>query len=481
MTCGLLLAVGCNEGQKEEEPPSEEPLGPPPPVSGTFHWYADITPSFPVAQGFAVAPDGRVALVASPIQAGTIAGVPYTHYGPGTATPNYDLLVAVLDASGKTAWWKTFATAEIESATSIAFDDKGDLYVTGVFKNNVDGLDFGNGVSVGIGPGEISSFLVKLRGTDGTALWAMAIQSDDRYVEPYCGFFLKERAVRGAHGAVGCMFDAGEGLGHVKLVTQAGATRVAPAGPKVNAFVLAFNPSTGEPTGTYVLGGVDSTIQALALTSSGGIVIGGQLQAGTVTDSAGSTPITLAARSCFVMSLSADLKPSFRRTFNGEASSDCEIIDVAVAGPDRILIGGNGLGNVDFGDGVASTDLFGFTGVLNANLSNSGAFERFSDESVFGVVSDAWGQSFVGLSKAGSTAPSFRYTKHGADGTVIYTSKTYTSDASASNPSLKVLGLATDKSGALSVFGRLSGPFLFDDGTHGQNSIQSFFALRFAP
>jgi hypothetical protein len=479
------VAAGCTEEKNEEEqPPDEEPtevpLGPPPPVSGTYHWYADLTPALSIAEDFAVAPDGRVAFTSSPVQAGTVAGVPFTHFGPGTKIPNYDLLVAVLDTTGKVAWLKTFATAEIEGATSVAFDDKGDLYVSGLFKDNVDGLDFGNGVSVGIGPGEISSFLVKLRGSDGTALWATAIQSDTSYVQPYCGYFNKEHAVRGGVGAIGCIFDAGAGTRHAKIVTKTGSTLVAPAGPNENAFAFAFNPSTGEPIGTYVLGGVDSFIRTLAITKTGGIVIGGQLQEGTATDSAGSAPLTLTAPSCFVTTLSADLKPTARRTFGGDATSECDLTGVAVAGADRVLVAGNASGNVNFGDGATSSGNFGFTMTLDVSLANIRAPERFANERVFAVATDAWGQSFVGVSTE-SAQLSLRYLKHDAAGERIYTSKKYTPDASASRTSLKALGLEVDKSGAPSVFGLLSGTLSLDDGPHGEGSNLHLFALRFAP
>jgi hypothetical protein len=72
----------------------------------------------------------------------------------------------------------------------------------------------------------------------------------------------------------------------------------------------------------------------------------------------------------------------------------------------------------------------------------------------------------VGIAKTGSS-PSFQYSKRDADGKLVFESKTYTPEASATNPSLYMLGLDTDKSGAVSVFGALRGPFSFDDGVHG--------------
>lgn len=480
VACGLLLATGCRGEEEEQEEQNEEPLGPPPPVSGAFQWYADITPALSLGEDFAVAPDGRVALVSSPVRAGTVAGVPFTHFGPGTSTPNYDLLVAVLDKSGKLAWSKSFATVEIESGSSIAFDEAGDVYVAGLLKDNTDGLDFGDGITVGISPGELSGFLVKLRGTDGRALWATGIQSADRYVAPRCGSFQKEHAVRGGLGAIGCLFDAGDGTRKAKIVTRSGATEITPAGPGINSLVLAFNPASGEPTGTYVIGGANASIRALAISDSGGVVIGGQLRVGTAADSAGSEPIVVSGPSCFVASLGADLKPAYRRVFSGKADADCAVGDVALAGSGRLLVGGEAEGEVDFGDGSTTSGSFGFLGTLSADLSNAAPLERYADERVFGVATDAWGQSFIGVASEHSPL-SLRYTKRDAAGAVIFESKKYVPDAGASSPYLAGRGLAVDRSGALSVFGVLRGPFSFEDGPHGASDFLHFFGARFEP
>ncbi|HZF48069.1 MAG TPA: hypothetical protein VE093_05435 [Polyangiaceae bacterium] len=478
LVSGLL---GCGEGDAPATSggAGDVPIGPPPPVSGDFRFYADIVPPG-VGSGFAAMPGGHVAIASTPTKAGAVAGVPFTHFGPGTTVPNYDLLVAVIDNAGKTAWLKTFATAEIEASTSIVSDEKGDLYVSGQFKDNVDGLDFGGGVTVGIGPGELSSFLVKLSGKDGKALWATSIQSGETYAQQYCGLFRKDRAVRGGRGAIGCIFDADDGTRKLRIVTKAGATEIAAAGSDWNAVALAFDPSSGEPTGSYVLGGVDSNIQSLAITDDGGVVIGGIVEAGTVTDSAGSEPLVTGADTCFVASLGPDMKPRFRRTFSGDADSGCLIGDIAVAGPDRVLIGGSAIGNVDLGDGVASSGAFGFTGVLGADLSSAGAFERFADARVFGVATDVWGQSFVGVATEGDMQ-SFRYTKRDATGQVVWESKTYALAAGANPSSLLALGLETDKSGALTVFGAHKGPITFGDSVYGEDNEPRLFLARFAP
>lgn len=480
MLWGLLLGMGCAEDGPKDDGPDGTP-GPVPPVSGDFHWYADITPGFAIGDAFAVGANGRAALASSPTRAGTVAGVPFTHYGPGTSTPNYDLLVVVLDPTGALAWKRSFSTVEIEAASAVAIDEAGDVYLAGMLKDNQDGLDFGDGVTVGIGRGEISSFLVKLRGTDGKALWATGIVSGERYVKPYCGLFRKELQVRGGLGAIGCTFDVDDvALDRVRLVTSAGTTEVSPVGPGVNGFVLAFDPSNGRPQGTYVLGGAESAFRTLAISDSGGVVLGARLRRGTVVDSAGSAPLVLDAPGCLIASLGADLKPVHRRTLAGGVDTDCEPGDVALGENGRVHIGGNAMGNVDLGDGVAGAGAFGFSGTLQADLSNAAPFERFANERVFGVATDAWGQSFVGLSQEDSPV-SLRYTKRDATGTVLHASKTYTADASASAPYLRARGLAVDGSGAPTLFGVFSGPFTFDDGPHGSDTNQSLFAVRFAP
>lgn len=475
--------LGCGDGgPKGTSSSGDPPDTSPPAVSGAFSWYVDITPAHSLGNGYAVAPDGRVAFAFTPVEDGTVAGEPFTHYGPGNTTPNYDALVAVIDPTGKLAWARSFATAEIETTTALAFDEAGDLYLSGIFKDNTDGLDFGNGVTVGIGPGEISSYLVKLRGTDGAALWATAITSGDSYVQPTCGFTEKELAVRGGRGALGCLFDGGDGTGAIRILTQTGMADIAAAGPDTNVIVLGFDPSTGQLAGSYVLGGADVNVRSLAITDSGGVVLGGVSEAGNVTDSAGSNPLVFtAATSCFVAALDATFKPTARRIFGGEASSNCAIGDIALAGPDRILVGGNAEGAVGLGDEGPSSGTIGFAGVLRADLLNAGAFDRFADGRVFGVATDVWGQSFVGVARQTNPAVFFRYMKRDADGNVVWSSKEYGAEDGSVFAELDAFGFGVDKAGWPTVFGVLTGgPFVFDDGPHG-GADPHFFAVKFEP
>ncbi|QSQ11160.1 hypothetical protein [Myxococcus landrumensis] len=479
----LLLGVQCaNEKPKADGPPDEP--GPIPGVSGAFRWYAELTPGDPVGDSFAVSKAGRTAFAFSPLRAGTVAGVPFNHSGAGGVKSNYDLLVAVLESTGKLAWKRTFSTAEVESATAVTFDDAGDVYVAGLLKDNQDGLDFGDGVSVGVGPGELTSFLVKLRGTDGKALWALGIISGERYVRPMCGIFRKELQVRGGVGVLGCVFTVSDvAQEHLLLVTRTGTTEVRPVGLGANGVVLSFDPSSGQPRATYVLGGAESVLRTLAVTDAGGVVLGARLRQGTIVDSEGSTPLVLTAPGCLVAALGPNLKPLHRRVLGGSiAETDCEPEDVVLAGNGRVLVGGQGTGNLDQGDGVVGQGTFGFVGTLHSDLSNADAFERYADQRVFGMAVDAWGQSFVGLSRE-EPALSFHYTKRDASGTVVHTSKDQVADASARfpYPLLNMRGLAVDASGAPTLLGVTGGPFVFDDGLHGSNEARSCFAVRFAP
>ncbi|WP_342378609.1 hypothetical protein NVS55_04395 [Myxococcus stipitatus] len=468
----LLLGVQC-----ANERPKADDLSP-----GELRWYADLTPGDPVGDAFAVSQSGRTAFAFSPLREGAVSGVPFTHYGPGGVRTNYDLLVAVLESTGKLAWRRTFSTAEIESATAVTFDEAGDVYVAGLLKDNQDGLDFGDGVSVDVGPGELTSFLVKLRGSDGKALWATGILSGDRYVKPQCGSFRKELQVRGGAGVLGCVFTVRDvALEHLLLVTRTGATEVRPVGLGANGVVLSFDPASGQPRATYVLGGAESVLRTVALTEAGGVVFGARLRPGTIVDSEGSTPLALTAPGCLVASLSANLKPLHRRVLGGSAAeTDCEPEDVVLVGNDRILVGGQGTGNLDLGDGVVGQGTFGFVGTLRPDLSNAAAFERYAGERVFGIAADVSGPSFVGLAREESTQ-SFHYTKRDASGTVVHTSRTHVADASARSPFLRMRGLAVDASGAPTLLGVSGGPFVFDDGLHGSNDARSCFAARFVP
>jgi hypothetical protein len=462
--------------------------GPVPPVSGAMRWYADIHPAHTFGNGIAVARDGRVALAFSPVTAGTVADTPFTHFGPGTSTPNYDVLVGVVNNAGKLAWQRSFATAEIEAATAAAFDEAGDLYVSGTFKNNADGLDFGTGVTVGIGPGEISSFLVKLRGTDGTPLWAASIEAVNAGADPSCGLGKHELAVRAGRVALACVFDAGvSNTRSARVVVKGAPTSVPSVAARSNALLIRFDANDGKVTSTYVMAGAgDEAIHAVRLTEGGDVVFGATLKKGSSLDSAGSAPLPVSiAQTCLIGRIPAgDAKPSFRRTFEGDVAATCTLRDVAVVENQKILFGGAAKGNVDFGDSVTGADDYGTFGAVNAVTgANAGVtLERFPGETVFGVDVDAWGQSFVGVYGGTASKAIFRYTKRDASGAIVFTSKSVVPDSETGSSLMEAFGLGVDGSGSLTVFGDLKGTFTFPDGVaRGQDGDQHFFAARFDP
>ena len=88
-----------------------------------------------------------------------------------------DVFVVALDATGAGEWAKSFGGSGDDYYTKVVADSAGDVYVTGCFQNTVT---FGTSTFTSKGGNDI--FVVKLNGTTGAVLWAIAIggTADDR-------------------------------------------------------------------------------------------------------------------------------------------------------------------------------------------------------------------------------------------------------------------------------------------------------------
>lgn len=86
--------------------------------------------------------------------------------GPQKSGGGYEMGLALLDPSGKTTWGKSFGTLSPDAAFAAAFDNKGGLFVSGLFSGE---YDYGSGTLAA--SGFLNNSLLKFDLT-GKALWA---------------------------------------------------------------------------------------------------------------------------------------------------------------------------------------------------------------------------------------------------------------------------------------------------------------------
>jgi hypothetical protein len=69
-----------------------------------------------------------------------------------TSSGDKDIFAIKMGATGSTTWAKQFGSAEADEGVGVAFDAKGNAFVTGYFRTNVD---FGTGMQSSAGDDDI--------------------------------------------------------------------------------------------------------------------------------------------------------------------------------------------------------------------------------------------------------------------------------------------------------------------------------------
>jgi len=87
-----------------------------------------------------------------------------------TSAGGLDLFVAKLDNTGQVVWAKSFGGSGDDFGPRIGVDGAGDLYIAGTFQNQI-----GFGAANLTSAGSDDVYLAKLRGSDGSVLWATSI------------------------------------------------------------------------------------------------------------------------------------------------------------------------------------------------------------------------------------------------------------------------------------------------------------------
>ena len=274
-----------------------------------------------IGRDVAVAPDGRVALVAS------VAGGIDIEGGPSfTSAGGNDVLVALFDADGNHLFSQIYGDADEQHPMAVAFDPAGHLVVSGFFRG---AIDFGNGPLIS---GDYDGFLAVLE-DDGTVVSAHAFggKGDD---------LPRSMAI----DAAGAIYLAGSFAGDIDF----GQGMVSSQGDS-DVFVVAFDPPIADqPLGLRwgrTFGDASAqTAWGVAVDAAGQVAVTGRF-AGTL--SLGSDSLEAVAGGVFTSLLDASGEPLWLRGLQGASNSGG--FDVAFDSKDRVVVGG-------FYEGAAALD-----------------------------------------------------------------------------------------------------------------------------
>ncbi len=248
-----------------------------------------------------------------------------------TSMGNGDLFVSVFSATGALEWAQRFGDAAGEqTGLGVAFDQAGDVYVTGLFSGTIT---FGTNPTLS-SPGK-DFFLAKLDPT-GQPLWSQAFigVSSAGYSAPWV-------AVDGLgdvllSGSFGGSLSFGS-----NMLTSAGGTDI---------FVIKMDP-TGKVLVAKSFGDASDQSGLAAGDATGGIVIAGQ-NTGTVDFGGG--PITNTGTSDVVVArLDALGNHVFSQGYGGSGINSGN--GVVAAGAGALVVGGYAKDAIDFGQGPLTT------------------------------------------------------------------------------------------------------------------------------
>ena len=94
---------------------------------------------------------------------------------------NWDVRVEKFNSAGDSQWSKQVGGSSIDECGGIAVDGLGNVVVTGNFRDSGD-FDPGTGIyKLSTGLGSVAAFVLKLKQTDGSFVWADAFSSSGRF------------------------------------------------------------------------------------------------------------------------------------------------------------------------------------------------------------------------------------------------------------------------------------------------------------
>ncbi|GAB4404907.1 MAG: hypothetical protein OHK0039_05480 [Bacteroidia bacterium] len=267
--------------------------------------------------------------------------------GPGVSTLTsagaHDIFVQKLDAQGNFLWARTWGGTSSDFGTSIALDDSGGVYLTGVFAGTAD-FDPGPGSSPLSSTGGDDIFVQKLD-AQGNFLWANAwgSASDDR-----------GSAI--AADAAGTVYTTGWFAGTADIDPGPGSSPRSPAGG-IDIFVQKLDAQGNFLWASTWGGASDEEGFSIAVDVSGQVYTTG-LFAGTADfdPGPGSSPRNAAGGDdAFVQCLDAQGNFLWARTWGGTSNDGGASIATDATG--QVYTAGSFFGTADFDPGPGSNPL----------------------------------------------------------------------------------------------------------------------------
>lgn len=316
--------------------------------------------------GLSVAADGSGDIIVTGYFHGT------ADFGGGllTSAGAADIFVAKFDSNGNHLWSRRFGDGDDQSARSIAAEGSGDIVVTGHFNGTTD---FGGGPLTSAGGYDI--FLAKFD-SDGNHLWSRSFGDAD------------------SQFGVSVVRD---GFGNIIVTGYFNGTTDFGGGPLTSAggydvFVARLDPH-GNHLWSRSFGDGDSQFGAsIAADNLGDIIVTGRFR-GT-TDFGGGPLASAGEYDIFVAKIDANGTHVWSQSFgDGNIQSGRA---VAADGSGGIVVTGEFLGTVDFGDGTLSSaradwyDIFVAKFMEPANAVLITRFDAATREGAIEIRWDVW-------------------------------------------------------------------------------------------
>jgi hypothetical protein len=217
--------------------------------------------------------DGNFVLCATPSKMVTDLGSTYAG-GMG------DVLIAKLQAAtGRVLWVRQLGSAADESCDAITVDSSGRIYITGHLTQGSI-LDIGSGIVLSgpTGKSQQAAYVAQFDGASGKELWATAFYSREKATGKLSPSAL---ATDGKSLWLGGSFTYSALFGVTLLPNNAtgldAGTSLSVTG---TAFVAALDAASGKTVLWAKNWGTNAHVYAIALTSSGNLILGGDYQSG---------------------------------------------------------------------------------------------------------------------------------------------------------------------------------------------------------
>lgn len=311
-----------------------------------------------------------------------------------------DVAIAKLSPTGAVLWAQTFGGTGREQLLGMAVDDKGDVYVSGSFEVGAGGTSRFGGQLLSNPSQRYGTFVVKLRGTDGTPLAAF------NYAQTLQGGSCSTLAFRNGHLAVGCSI---EGNAEVPT-TDAGfkTLRYDAGGASYNGYVMLLDANDLKAKWVAQLRGASADfVNAVDLAPNGDVFVAGATNSAVMVDDANSLTMNTsgAGQNAFVLRMAAaNGFVLWKKNYFPPTAADYIQINglAANANADTVYVAGSVQGTVTLGaGGVAVMSAGGqdaFIAKLNGTSGESVLARNYGGsgtDSAAAVALDAWDQPYV--------------------------------------------------------------------------------------